>query len=163
MNSVAPSLRPIPPSASVRESGSISSWRAPRWVWTAGRGWSVGNSSAPTSASRPFQYSSCPPAPPPSDGRCHRAESAYWMGSQQAGKARRRRSRVQRGKLPPEYPIDQASHTMWCMLSSSWCRSGSRRRSSALTAGHAPGRKDFAPTCGPTGAPLPPAPPAAGC
>jgi hypothetical protein len=55
MNSVAPSCLLNSFSPSVNDSDSTSSWLAPRWVWTAGRGRSVGSSKGESSASRSFQ------------------------------------------------------------------------------------------------------------
>ena len=75
MYSVAPSLRPSACSRSSSSGESSTGTDAPRYVCTAGRGWSVGSSSssgAPASRSR--QYASCRSSTSPAScSRCHTA------------------------------------------------------------------------------------------
>ena len=65
MNSVVPSCRLNSFSARVSGSGSVSDRRAPLWVCTAGRGWSVGSSRPGHRPAAPSSSPAAPPAPLP--------------------------------------------------------------------------------------------------
>ncbi|GHG95809.1 hypothetical protein GCM10012319_59650 [Comamonas sp. KCTC 72670] len=83
MKGVAPSRWASASTASLSASGSRTGADAPWWLSTAGRGLSVGNSSAcgaPFSCCR--HQSNCRfSASPRSHSRCHTAKSAYCTGS----------------------------------------------------------------------------------